>query len=622
MVVTPVELGGYTFDTNYVRPLNYKVIIKTNDGLDTLHVYNGFTPDDNDVTLTNVDVRRGLESTGTFDLVLNDPDGTIDRDKVDAGVQVIVQAGKTEASLRNIMWGICYQFRGVRMRNDLDWILSGKGMASVLQHTLVNFTRNAPTETLSNGSQIFKKDPRFAAHALFRELFEGENVLVSRRTVTDTLQLRGNFTLDSISDKVREIIPTLRFPMTAAAAVLDDIAQTVGAQWLVDENNDVNFFYPESRSSGVIIKELVEDTDSGDYTAYVVGDSLSFTSSIDPGDGFANVLTGVSDLSAVVTGQDNAQGFESLAFKDLATMIVPGVNMFKDLTFVLSKVGAGTDATNPAKAGVLGYIVKDHPDEDFTQPEQTAHYPTSDMVASFRIPITDITETPEPISKIDLKLIPGIRIEPDAFYWIVLQEIGDGDDNTIRWHHDGDLTTPTDFAAHKVRWAGVRYLPEGRSKGDSYSYRRWITRSTGPQFSYAFIASSRVAAQAREPWSIARWTKGHPVEARLDEGWITNIGTMSQFLNQVVYASAQLPVVFDTVTTTIPNVLFQPGSSVQISDDLLGFPIDRNFVVQCIDDHYWADASDYGPGNLVCEATFKGFIPATDLISDFLDPDF
>lgn len=622
MVVTPVELGGYAFDETYVKPLNYKVIIKTNDGLDTLHTYNGFTPDTNDVVLTNIDVRRGLESTGTFDLVLNDPDGTIDRDKVDAGVQVVIQAGKTQASLRNIMWGICYQFRGIRMRNDLDWILSGKGMASVLQHTLVNFTRNAPTETLSNGSQIFKKDPRFAAHALFRELFEAENVLVSRRTVADTLQARGNFTLDSISDKVREIIPSLRFPMTAAAAVLDDIAQTVGAQWLVDENNDVNFFYPESRSSGVIVKEECEDTDSGDYTAYVVGDSLSFTSSIDPGDGFANVLTGVSDLSAVVTGQDNAQGFESLAFKDLATMIVPGVNMFKDLTFVLSKVGAGTDATNPAKAGVLGYIVKDHPDEDFEQPQNTAHYPTSDMVASFRIPITDISETPEPISKINLKLIPGIRIEPDAFYWIVLQEIGDGDDNTIRWHHDGDLTTPTDFAAHKIRWAGVRYLPEGRSKGDSYSYRRWITRSTGPQFSYAFIASSRVAAQAREPWSIARWTKGHPVEARLDEGWITNIGTMSQFLNQVVYASAQLPVVFDTVTTTIPNMLFQPGSSVQISDALLGFPIDRNFIVQCIDDHYWADAQDYGAGNLVCEATFKGFIPATDLISDFLDPDF
>lgn len=622
MVVEPPLLGGFTFDDNYVKPLKYKVMIRSNDGVELLHTYDGFQPDANDVALTSIDVRRGLETTGAFDLVINDPERNIDRDRVDAGVQVIIQAGKTEETIRNIMYGYAYQFRGVRMRNDLDWVISGKGSAAILQHTLINFTRNAPTETLSNGSQIFKKDPRFAAHVLFREIFEGENVLVSRRTTSDTLRLRGSFSLENISDRITEIIPSISFPLTAASSVLDDIAQTVGAQWLIDENNDVNFFYPDSRSSGVIIKDLVEDNDSGDYTAYVVGDSLSFTSSIDPGDGFANVLTGVSDLSAVVSGQPGAVGFESLAFKDLATMIIPGVNMFKDLTFVLSKVGAGTDATNPAKAGVLGYIVKDQPNEHNEDPSQTSHYPTADMVASFRIPITDITETPEPISKINLKLIPGIRIEPDAYYWIVMQEIGSGDDNTIRWHHDADLTTPTDFANHDIRWAGVRYLPEGRAPGDSYSYRRWITRSTGPKFSYAFIASSRVAAQAREPWSIARWTKGHPVEARLDESWITNISTMTQFLNQVVAASGQLPIVFDTCTTTIPNVLYQPGSSLQVADDLLGFPLDRNFVVQCIDDHYWADANDYGPGNLNCEVTLKGFVPATDYIADFLDPDF
>jgi hypothetical protein len=97
---------------------------------------------------------------------------------------------------------------------------------------------------------------------------------------------------------------------------------------------------------------------------------------------------------------------------------------------------------------------------------------------------------------------------------------------------------------------------------------------------------------------------------------------MSQFLNQVVYASAQLPITFDTCTTTIPNILYRPGSLVQVADDLLGFPLDRNFVAQCIDDHYWADANDYGAGNLNCEVTLKGFLPATDFIADFLDPDF
>ena len=177
MVVEPLLLGGFTFDETYVKPLNYKVIIKTNDGVDTLHTYNGFTPDSNDVVLTSVDVRRGLETTGSFDLVLNDPEKTLTETRW-TQAQVIVQAGKTAESLRNIFWGICYQFRGIRMMNDLDWVISGKGMAAILQHTLINFTRNAPTETLSTGSQIFKGSS-FAAHILFREVFESENVLVS-----------------------------------------------------------------------------------------------------------------------------------------------------------------------------------------------------------------------------------------------------------------------------------------------------------------------------------------------------------------------------------------------------------------------------------------------------------
>ena len=83
------------------------------------------------------------------------------------------------------------------------------------------------------------------------------------RTITDTLQARGGFTLDSISNRIKEIIPSIRFPLTAAASVLDDISQTVGAQWLIDENNDVNFFFPETRTSGIIIKDLVDDTDRG-----------------------------------------------------------------------------------------------------------------------------------------------------------------------------------------------------------------------------------------------------------------------------------------------------------------------------------------------------------------------
>lgn len=626
MTVSPILLGGNAFDSNYVRPLNFKVIIKSNDGLQTFATYNGFNPptfntppEEGQIAVTAVDVKRGIEQTGSFDIIISDANRTLNRDKVDCGNIVIIQAGKTEASLRNVMYGICYNFDGQRVKDDLTWHMSGKGSAAILQHTLINFTRSAPTETLGSGSQVFKKDPNFMAHVLFKEIFEATDVLVSKRSPTDTLKMRGNFSLDSISTSVTEIIPTLKFPVTAASSVLNAIAEATGALWLIDENNDVNFFYPETRSSSIVIKDLVEATDDGDFTAYTL-DDVGFTSSIDPGEGFANVLYGVSELSSIVAGENSSVGFEELVGKDLGSMVIPGLNLFKDLTFTLSKTGAGTDATNPAVAKVRGYIVKDKAPEG--DPNEVSHSPSGELIATFSIPIKDITETPAPISKIDLKLIPGIRIEPDAYFWIVLQEIGDSPDNTVRWHHDNDFETETNFNERRIRWAAVRYLPMGRSAGDSYSYRPWISRSKGPNFSYAFIASSKILSQARDPLSIARWTKGHPVEARMDEGWITNAVTMGQFLNQVVHASAQLPVSIGTIQTTIPNALYNPGSSIQFADTALGFPESRNFTMQCIEDHYWADASDFGQGNLLCEVALKGFVSPIDFLSDSSDPDF
>lgn len=609
------------FDSYYSKPLRFEVYIKSNDLTKTYHYYDGFAADPattNNIHITAIDCKRGLQQTGSFEIKIEDSDRTIDRDDVDKGNIVIIKAGKTKEDSRNIFYGIVYDLDGERDHSHLTWTLAGKGASAILQHTFVNFIRNAPTTTLNTGQQIFKKDPDFQVWKLFKQLFEDKAIYpLDRRSLVE----RGKFTLDGISEQITEILPSVIYPLTAAASVANAFADVVGAQWNIDEENNVVFDYPDSLSSGIIIKDKIavdsngSYIDNGDYTAYPIG-NVRFNSSIDPSSGFANVLFGTAELVNVISGEAGSQSFESLFNKDLAQMVVPGASQLRDMTFIMSKTGAGTDAPDPAIKKLFGFVVED-------EVRGTAHTPTGQIVATFGIPLSDIKEEPGPISKINLKFSPGVKMEIDKEHWIVLQEVGNSEQNTVRWWHDADNETPSEeppYPTRLIRWSGRRLLPEGRSDGDTFSYRPWMTSSKGPVFSHAFLSGNKILTQARNVLSIARWTKGFPVEAKIDASWIKHASTMSQYLNTLVHLTGQPPVTFDTMLTTIPNILFKPGYSVQFIDDLLGFPEDNAFFCQVAEDHYWVDADNYGVGNLVCELNLKGYESPLDFHSDNEDP--
>jgi hypothetical protein len=618
-------LGSSTvFDEYYQLPQRFKVLIKSRDFSTTLHSFNGFKdPSENDIAITNIDIRRGMQQSGSFSISINDPDLKLNRDNVDKGCLVIVQAGKTEDDLRNLIWGIVYNFDGERNYTDVNWTISGHGSSAILNHTFVNFVKAAPSETLKNGETVFKKDPNFEAYKLFKQLFESTLIVpLSRKTV----QSRGQFTLEGISDQITANIPAIKYPLVSAASVANALADMVGAAWTIDEYNKVQFFYPNARSSGIIIRDHVNFNDNGDYTAYPVAYPIRFSSSIDPSNGFANVLFGTSNLVSIYSGEAGATNFADLFNQDLSQMLIPGAAQLRDLTFVLSKVGAGTDAPDPSTKKLYGFVQEDKPTVD-----GLVHRPGGEMVATFEIALADIQDTPSPISKINLKMLPGVRMEIDKEHWIVLQEIGNSHENTVRWFHDNDIDTPTDFNINKIRWSGFRPLPDdpeekepgatgGRSDGDVFLRRPWFTSSHGPVFSHAFLSSSKILVQARNPASISRWTPSFPVEARVDAPWIDYAEVMSQYLNTLVHETGKAPVSFDTIVTTIPNVLYTPGKDVQFVDAALGFPEQRNFLCQVIEDHYWADAETYGFGNLVCEVSLKGFESPLDRFSDLDDP--
>lgn len=611
------------FDDYYKKPLRFRVYIKSNDLTETYHIYNGFALDPgnaNDINITSIDVKRGMQQTGSFEIMIEDSDRIIDRDKVDKGNIVIIEAGKEEADVKNIMYGIVYDFDGERDHNHLTWTISGKGSAAILQHTYVNFIRTAPSETLQTGEQIFRKDENFQLHKLFRQLFEDRLLYpLDRRSLVQ----RASFTLNQISERITEQLPSIIYPLTTAGAVANSFADTVGAQWTIDQNNDVAFDFPDSLSSGIVVKDKIATdastgayVDNGDYTAYPISGQVRYNSSIDPSSGFANVLFGTAELVNIISGEADSQAFSSLFNQDLAQMVVPGSAQLRDLTFILSKVGAGTDAPDPATKKLFGFVAEDEQIGD-------SHTPTGDIVATFSIPLSDIQEQPTPISKIELRFTPGIKLEIDKEHWIVLQEIGNSEQNTVRWWHDNDRITESEqppYPNRIIRWSGHRILPQGRSDGDTFSYRRWFTSSHGPVFSHAFLSGDKILTQARNVLSIARWTKNFPIEAKIDATWIKHAVTMSQYLNTLVHLTGQPPVTFDTMLTTIPNLLYTPGHSVQFIDDLLGFPEVRGFLCQVTEDHYWVDAENYGIGNLVCEVNLKGYESPLDFHSDDSDP--
>lgn len=605
--------NGLTYDDPYyVSPTRFKVDIKSQDMLDTFHSFNGFN-DNNDIAITAIDCKRGMQQTGTWEIEVSDPERNIDRDLVDRGNIVIISTGKQDSvgHVRNLMWGFLYRVGGERELSDLRWRFIGKGMAATFAHTYISFLKNAPSETLHSGQEVFKKDPDFAAHLLVKEVLSNLDLYpLDPRTLVD----RGGFDITEISELIDQIIPSVRYPMATAASVLNAIADMVGAAWTVDENNKFRFFYPESESSGIIIKDEEEDDDNGDYVAYNVGGTARYHTSIDPGDGFANMLWGTADLTSIISGEARSVAFTNLYNKDLSQMTISNAALYRDLTFVLSKVGAGTDAADPSQQRLRGYIT-----EDLVGQDGFDHRPGPNIVATFGIKISDIKETPGPITKIDLKPVPGVKLDVGRLHWIVMQEIGSDDNNTVRWYHDNDKQTASDPDLRSpIRWSGTRNLPEGRSEGDDVSYRSWITRSTGPVYTHAFLSSQKILTTARNIESINRWTPQFPVEAEVSPSWVKTAHTMGIYLDQLAFASGQPPIVFDTMLTTIPNVGYTPGQSVQLVDKLLGFPKNRDFICQVIEDHWWVVADDYGLGNQYCEVNLKGYQSPLEYEADFL----
>jgi hypothetical protein len=368
-----------------------------------------------------------------------------------------------------------------------------------------------------------------------------------------------------------------------------------GAIWYIDENKRLQFRYPSGDNQGIIIKDYWEDTDSGDYVAYIEPTStFTYMDSTKPEDGFAQQLFAVAEATEQVGFNTRATSFMSLAGKNAAFAVIPGVNRLSNMTFMMSKVGGGSIEPNPAVAKIRGEIITDN-----------NHSPTGTVIATFAIPIAAIPDVPTPIIKIDRPNFKDLDI--DKLHWIKLYGDGSGDDNTIRVWHDDDKTTPSTEA--NPRYTALQFHKDGITN-KIYSKANWIVSSQGPQFSIAFATSQNIIVEASDEASVAQWSTGtRPIQAMATIPSMKNIEASRQYLRVLVQQTSQKIRNYGNLKVSIPNNLISAGTEVQLASNMIKSLLFENSATAITTSvQYHLDVKEYAIGSKTCDISLRGYV--------------
>ena len=581
------------YDFLYNLPYRYRIEIYDAGENNLLYVSDGFNPALSTIAVENIKVNQAQWATWDASIQIDDSVYNIIDDSVlDNGTVMKIYLGKTQQTTQNIFYGIIDTIGTARSEGDLlKYGVNAKGFGVITNYTLVNFQKIPPPDTFKNG-QILDTVATipFFANNLVKSLW-GDLDIMPLLDYTLSQRFGKNFTLNFVSDSVKDFIPGINNPLVTAAQLMNTISQMSGAVWYVDENKQLIFKYPYSDYSGIIVKDYWEATDSGDYTAYVKdGSSFGYTDSTRPDDGFANQLFAVADKTEQLGYNSNAVAFTSLYNKNIAFAVIADSSKFKNMSFVMSKVGPGSNATNPAIAKVYGYIVKDKNQS-----------PTGSLIASFTISISDISETATPIVKIDRPQFADVVV--GDIYWFVFLETGSDEKNTVRLWHDDDITTPSSLT--RLRLSAQRLgndvdLSNLGSDG-------WFVSNQGPEYSISYASTQSIIVEASDPLSIDRWTPNRPVQARVTIPSMKNIQAAQAYLQLIVYQTSQKIRNYDSIDVSIPNILIKPGTTIQLaSNRLKDLAFENNRIAIPNSVGYNLDVRNYSIGSKYCSLSLKG----------------
>lgn len=536
---------------NYNNVLSPVLTIKTPDGSRILMQDDFSTPEQGILKNTNLKISNGINKTGQLTLTFRDQFGYYDAGQIYKGCRISVKAKKAHQSTYTNL------FSGIIINDSIEessarrniYNITANSMRHILTHTAVNYERNIPFLNMKEDVLNLKNDdPKYYVGNMIYDAFNDRNILINSNGLS--LKERGGFTLNGIDRTIPLTIPSMNY-VGYADGLFGQFQEIAGLMFGVDEDNDVYARTPVYKSKGHIVKLDIDDylTDNTDLTM-ISRDIITRTTSIEPSN-YAEVVIGKAFDNAVLVNNSSTNSHTSLFNKDIAQQIDLRTTKLADLTFVLSKNGAGTNSVDPENTNLVGYVATDAGNRIGT-----------DVVAEFSIPLRFIPATAEPIQRVTLKYRGTGEVDVTKKYWLVLQSIGDSEDNTVIWWNDDGKAAQLGTSTY----AAIRDLPYGRGGSRAFIPVGWRVIKDGPIYSHTFTTSSPIIHVSKSFTTREDYHDPAPVESIQSPSGILDSKTMQQYLGLFGEYASRITVIYDFTKVSIPDIPIRVGYSLLYYD--------------------------------------------------------
>jgi hypothetical protein len=580
------SISDKTADPSYKEWFKFKLTIRDRQG-NILHIVDQFEDVDYNegLNLFRLSCLTGTFQTGLFDLAFYDNERIIDMTQVGLGNIVEIEGSKRQDTFKHIFYGFCREIEPTRPGGDiLRWRMTGFGSGIILREILMNITRKAKLFDIENLG-VNPRDSATQANVLVEDILSNSEFMITGNTALKDLI---GCTLNGISAQAVDTVPFLDALNGQSETIIRTICDTVGLVYGLDADNDFYLRYPSAVHSGITIKnlQLGEAYNNQDYainTAYIVG-PYAAPISIRTEDGFANIVRSTALQNRdFISGSSTNSGFKSLAFQALAQRFIPGSLGFSNLAFLLSKVGTVESPKNRINGAIL-----------LESTEEIK--PSNVQVATFHIALEDVPiDSPAPVEDLDFNLIKE-NFDPLAPHWVALYVTNSfewDEDNTPRWHHNGDFVTAGQYSA----------VATGTSRQTSDP--PWQIFPSGPTFAYAAFQTLRHEIVASDPFSVDKYG---PIMMDVPNDFIDDTFTMNKYVNTQLSIASVPQIRYSPLIVRIPNdMVFKENTQATFLDQKISATnfVNRQVGIQQVAWNW--DAYTTGrPGIKTCELTVLG----------------
>jgi len=592
---------GKINEHEYNEPIIPVITIKNRSGTKTIIEHDVALGDTTGLAPFEITVETGIRKTGVFQIRCYDDAGYLTNGDIGFRNRIQIKAKKKHQSQhQDLIHGLIIGIREVENYDGGNsiWEITGQSMKHIWTHSVIDFEKNIPFLNMKeNELNLKNNDRRFWIGNILYELFTRRDIFVNNNG--KSMMERGNFTLNGIDRTIELTIPSIKF-RGYFDSLVNQTCETGGLIIGTDETNDVFAKLPVYKSSGHVIKTKSNLLDNTDYTCYTRS-SISMDANTDPSQ-YAEVIIGQANVSNVVSNNSSTNNFTTLYNKDIAQQIELRSTELYELTLVLSKLNAGTDSVNPENTNLVGFIVADIDDRIGGENE---------VVAELTYPLRDIPATPSPIGRRNVKF--KRPIDPTKKYWLVLQEIGSSDSNTVLWWHDDGYAV----GQGKKTLSAIRDVPFGRAAGKAYIPTGWKYLRNQHVYSNTFTSQTPIMHVSNIIYAgrLDDYQDPAPVEVIQSPSNIHDSPTMIQHLSVLNEHSSKIVQSRSFGEVTIPNKFLKPGNSI-VYINTRGYQFGINLTD--INYRFVVDANTDLMGARYAEVAGIGFIYPT--VGDTLNP--